>query len=187
MYGGTSAPTGWLACDGSAVSQATYADLYAVIGHTFGADPGGGNFILPNLVSKFARGSATPGTGAGSDTYSLSIAEANLPSHTHAAGTLTGGVHTHTFEKLQGYNSTGTSYYQGNEPTTDPFAAPGGDYSNDGPEWVAANKYFGSVVRMKAGEGNAAVTGSTGATGSGTAKSIDTLPAYTSVMYIIKY
>ena len=52
LWSTTTAPTGWLLCDGATVSQATYAALYAVIAHTFGADPGGGNFILPNFKGK---------------------------------------------------------------------------------------------------------------------------------------
>ena len=53
-YGGTSAPTGWLLCDGTSVSQTTYADLYAVIGCNFGCS--GGNFNLPDLRGRFLRG-----------------------------------------------------------------------------------------------------------------------------------
>lgn len=50
-------PPGFLKCDGSTVSQTTYAALFTLIGHSYGADPGGGNFILPNLNSKFPIGS----------------------------------------------------------------------------------------------------------------------------------
>ena len=53
-YGGNTAPTGWLLCDGSSVSQTTYADLYAVIGCNFGCS--GGNFNLPDLRGRFLRG-----------------------------------------------------------------------------------------------------------------------------------
>ena len=49
MWSTATAPTGWLLCDGSAVSETTYAGLFAVIGHGFGGDPGGGNFYLPNF------------------------------------------------------------------------------------------------------------------------------------------
>jgi len=37
MYGGSTAPAGYLLCDGSAVSRTTYAALFAVIGETYGA------------------------------------------------------------------------------------------------------------------------------------------------------
>ena len=48
-YGGSTAPTGWLLCDGSAVSRTTYAALYAVIGTTYGSGDGNTTFNLPDL------------------------------------------------------------------------------------------------------------------------------------------
>jgi microcystin-dependent protein len=65
MWGGAiaSPPAGWLVCDGSAVSQTTYAALYAVIGTIYGSDDGG-NFTLPNFSRKFAYG-ADEGSDAG--------------------------------------------------------------------------------------------------------------------------
>ena len=61
-FAGSTTPTGWLLCDGSAVSRTDYADLYAVIGDTYGAGDGSTTFNLPNLVDKFVEGSATSGT-----------------------------------------------------------------------------------------------------------------------------
>lgn len=46
-FAGTTAPAGWLKCDGSAVSRTTYADLFAVIGTTFGSGDGSTTFNLP--------------------------------------------------------------------------------------------------------------------------------------------
>ena len=66
-YAGNTVPDGWLLCDGSAISRTDYAELYAVIGDTYGAGDGSTTFNLPNLVDKFVEGSATSGTvkGAG--------------------------------------------------------------------------------------------------------------------------
>jgi phage-related tail fiber protein len=89
---------GYLLCDGAAISRTTYADLFTKLSTRYGTGDNSTTFNLPNLVSKFVRGVAdTPGTGAGADTHThtVDIAEANLPGHTHAAGTLTGGLHTH--------------------------------------------------------------------------------------------
>lgn len=61
-FAGATTPQGWLLCDGSAVSRTDYADLYAVIGDTYGAGDGSTTFNLPNLVDKFVEGSATAGT-----------------------------------------------------------------------------------------------------------------------------
>lgn len=66
MYGAAAAPTGWLLCDGSWVSQTTYAALYAVIGNTFwgGGAPISGSFQLPDMRQRFPLGKAAAGTGS---------------------------------------------------------------------------------------------------------------------------
>ena len=56
------APNGYLVCNGANVSRETYADLFAVIGTTFGSGDGSTTFALPNLIDKFAQGSTTVGT-----------------------------------------------------------------------------------------------------------------------------
>lgn len=61
-FAGSTTPQGWLLCDGSAVSRTDYADLYAVIGDTYGVGDGSTTFNLPNLIDKFVEGSATAGT-----------------------------------------------------------------------------------------------------------------------------
>lgn len=61
-FAGSTTPDGWLLCDGSAVSRTTYADLFAVIGTTYGAGDGVDTFNLPDLADKFIEGSATSGT-----------------------------------------------------------------------------------------------------------------------------
>jgi len=62
-YGGSSAPTGYLMCDGSLVSRTTYADLFAVIGTTFGAGDGSTTFKLPDMQQRVPMGKAASGTG----------------------------------------------------------------------------------------------------------------------------
>ena len=61
-FAGSTTPNGWLLCDGSAVSRTDYAELYFVIGDTYGSGDGSTTFNLPNLVDKFVEGSATAGT-----------------------------------------------------------------------------------------------------------------------------
>jgi microcystin-dependent protein len=56
MFAGSAAPTGWLLCDGAAVSRTTYAALYAVIGTTFGAGDGSTTFNVPNLKGRVVVG-----------------------------------------------------------------------------------------------------------------------------------
>lgn len=48
VYAGATAPTGWLLCDGSAVSRTTYSGLFTVISSSFGSGDGSTTFNLPN-------------------------------------------------------------------------------------------------------------------------------------------
>lgn len=52
----TSAPQGWLKCNGAAISRTAYAALFAAIGTTFGAGDGSTTFNLPDLRGEFVRG-----------------------------------------------------------------------------------------------------------------------------------
>ena len=55
-FGGTSAPTGWLLCDGSAVSRMVYAALFSAIGTKWGTGDGTATFNLPYLIKSGAVG-----------------------------------------------------------------------------------------------------------------------------------
>lgn len=96
-YAGSSAPTGFLVCDGAAVSRATYATLFAVIGTTYGSGDGSTTFNLPDCGGRVVAGkesSATRltlsgsgidggllGDSGGAETHQL--IEAELPAHDH--------------------------------------------------------------------------------------------------------
>lgn len=56
-------PTGFLYCDGSAVSRSIYAGLFLAIGTTYGAGDGSTSFNLPNFKGCFLRGSGTQSIG----------------------------------------------------------------------------------------------------------------------------
>ena len=95
LYGGSSAPTGWLLCNGATLSTTTYGTLFAVVGYTYGGS--GGNFLLPSMTNKFAFG-GTPGVGTGSTTITV----ANLPSHAHAnTATFSGSSATTSSKNLE--------------------------------------------------------------------------------------
>lgn len=51
-FAGTTPPSGWLKCDGSAISRERYADLFAAIGTTYGAGDGSTTFNLPALETR---------------------------------------------------------------------------------------------------------------------------------------
>ena len=55
-WGGATAPSNWLTCDGSAVSRTTYASLFSAIGTSYGAGDGVSTFNLPNLKGRVPVG-----------------------------------------------------------------------------------------------------------------------------------
>jgi hypothetical protein len=61
MFGGATAPAGWLLCNGQSVSTTTYAGLFAVLLYTYGGS--GGAFNVPDLRQRFPMGKAAAGTG----------------------------------------------------------------------------------------------------------------------------
>lgn len=62
QFAGPSAPAGYLACDGSAVSRTTYADLFAVISTIYGVGDGSTTFNLPDARGLVMVGAGSHGT-----------------------------------------------------------------------------------------------------------------------------
>jgi len=55
-FAGSTAPDGWLLCDGSDVSRTTYSNLFAMIGTSYGSGDGSTTFTLPDLRGRMAMG-----------------------------------------------------------------------------------------------------------------------------------
>lgn len=90
MYAGASAPTGYLFCDGAAVSRTVNAALFAAIGTAYGAGDGSTTFNLPDFrrrvpVGAGGTGTATLGNARGNNggAETHTITEAQLPAHKH--------------------------------------------------------------------------------------------------------
>lgn len=90
-HAGGTVPTGYLACDGTAVSRATYSALFAQIGTIWGSGDNLTTFNVPDLRRRVAVGSGGAATGTlgnavgnvgGEETHILTTPE--MPSHTHA-------------------------------------------------------------------------------------------------------
>jgi microcystin-dependent protein len=114
-WGGSSAspPSGFLTCDGTAVSRTTYSALYALIGDRYGAGDGSTTFNLPNFSSGLLPFSTTtlnasPGTGT-RQTQTVSSANTSSTGHTHTLANTASSGHTHTL------NSTSITADTGNQ------------------------------------------------------------------------
>lgn len=82
FFASSTAPTGWVKCNGSAVSSVgIYANLFAVIGVTFGS-PGPGLFYLPDFRGEFLRG-FDDGRGVDAARVLGSWQAQAIQSHTH--------------------------------------------------------------------------------------------------------
>jgi microcystin-dependent protein len=99
----TTAPSGFLECDGTAVSRSTYATLFAVVGTTYGVGNGTTTFNLPDLTDKtvVARSTAnskslaqtggantvTPTGNIAGSTGSTTLSTCQIASHKHSFST----------------------------------------------------------------------------------------------------
>lgn len=117
QWGGISAPTNWLMCDGSAVSRTIYSSLFAAIGTMYGAGDGTTTFNLPDLrgrvpVGKNGGSFGTLGATGGVESVALTIDQ--MPSHTHIQDSHnhTQNAHNHTHRQwiFNGAGASGTHY-----------------------------------------------------------------------------
>jgi len=101
-YGGATAPSNFLLCNGSAVSRTTYANLFAIISTSYGVGDGSTTFNLPNLQGRFPLG------------YSASAPTKVLTFASRSSNVITvTGLDDHAHNELQTgqaifYSTTGT-------------------------------------------------------------------------------
>ena len=192
MWATATAPSGYVLCNGVAISRTLYSTLFSVIGTTFGVGDGSTTFNVPNYQGVMPIGSngtyALASTGGAAST---TLGTTNLPSHTH---TFSGTV-----------SSTGSGITSsGNAAISDPghnhasgWSAGGGGSSayiraqNTSPE---VNVVFTSTAVTGITDSghthgfsvnsSGTASGTTDGTGSGTA--FTNLPPYLGINFIIK-
>ena len=85
----TAVPSGWAKCDGQLLNISEYGTLFNLIGTTYGGN-GTTTFALPNVQGKtMIHNDQTYGLGQTGGATQNILAENQLPSHSHDAGTLT--------------------------------------------------------------------------------------------------
>jgi len=95
--GWTTPPSGFLTCDGTAVSRSTYATLFSAIGTAYGGGDGGTTFNLPDFGGRVAVGFAS---GAAAEVNALGKSDgqalaSRTPKHRHTTSGLTLPDHAH--------------------------------------------------------------------------------------------
>ena len=179
MWPTASAPTGYLLCDGSAVSRTTYAALFAVVGTTFGAGDGSTTFNLPNYVDRMpiGVGSIAAAIGATGGSASTTLSVANLPSHSHSASS--------TSSSSSSVSDPGHSHGSSDNNFMGNFPNGGNNGRND-----VRSFGFDAFSNTAAANTNISVSTTTttnttiGNTGSGTAAT--TISPYLGINFIIK-
>jgi len=95
-FAGSTAPGGFLLCDGAAVSRSDYALLFSIIGTTYGAGNGSTTFNVPDFRGRTAYGAGGGGLAIGNN-EGQSNPGSRGPSHHHSfsGGTSNAGNHQH--------------------------------------------------------------------------------------------
>lgn len=140
MFAGSSAPTGYLLCDGSAVSRTTYADLFTVIGTTYGTGDGSTTFNLPNLKGRVPVGRDANDTSfdvlgetGGEKSHKLVVSE--MPKHTHRLSCQRGTPGNSSWDYAQ--PGTGWNASAWNPNPTEPIGGDG--YHNNLQPYIVLN------------------------------------------------
>ncbi len=115
-YAGSTAPDGYMLCDGSAVSRSIYSKLFTAIGTTYGTGDGSTTFNVPNLKGKVVVGYNSSdsdfnslGNTGGEKTHTLTVNE--IPSHDHDIRySLEGVAHSGSGNNLVGKQNTGDNW-----------------------------------------------------------------------------
>lgn len=114
MFAGATAPSGWLICNGQAVSREDYSTLFNVIGTTYGSGDGSTTFNLPDLRGRFPLGIGN-GTATGHTNHTLGEKDGNenliVPYHRHSLGDVWSGGSGSTAKYMTSPNRSANTRY----------------------------------------------------------------------------
>jgi microcystin-dependent protein len=214
-YAGSTPPTGWLLCDGAAVSRTTYASLFTITSTTYGVGDGTTTFNVPDLRGRVPMGAGT-GTGLtartlgstlGVESVTLTAAQSGTTAHGHAVsssttlgdagaqtatGSIVTGSHGHT---LRVFWSGTTSHDHAIAGETNPLPAhrpdtSGGTSDNTNGTAIYAVGDLGGTASVSVGNHNHTTTTTTtlsNATAASAAEAHTNIQPSTVVNFIIKH
>jgi len=191
----SSVPTGFLECNGSAVSRSTYSALFAIIGTTYGSGDGSTTFNVPDLADNVPVGKsnnkALASTGGANTVASSGNVGTNTNTNINVTGNVAGSTANATLStaQLASHNHTPTNRSAGNT-VGDPGASYGNSSgtSQNSPSNLPLNNAgsgSGHSHNMSAnfsGSGNASSSSTSNYSGSATS----VVQPYLTVIYIIK-
>jgi len=166
-WSSASVPTGFLECNGQAVSRTTYSALFAIVATTYGAGDGSSTFNVPDLQDNVAMGKS--GTKA-----LASTGGANTVAVT-ASGTVGGSTVNASLSTAQLASHSHNAFRGGSNP-----GAPFGDYF---PNNYFSNSSGTAVSNTGSGTGH---SHNMSATFSGNTANPSVLQPYLTILYIIK-
>ena len=198
-WGKSTAPAGYVLCDGAAISRTDYADLFGVISTTYGAGNGSTTFNVPDLQGKMPQGYDgntynLAGTG-GANTVTVSVtnnqAAASAVTNTQSV-TVTGSIantslttaqlasHSHSFQR--GTEASHPTVMDNSTRISGPSRGDSTLTTNNSGSGTGHNH-----THTLAGTLTGAVNVATNLTGAVTASGTNTFSPFVVVNYIIKH
>lgn len=101
-WGGATAPSGWLICNGDTINRTTYAALFAIIGTTYG-NPSSTEFQVPDLQDRVALGAGTNNSRGGQN--GAMAASSKITTDSSTAALSTGSINVSVGSKDAGSSS----------------------------------------------------------------------------------
>lgn len=159
MFAGSSAPGGYLLCDGAAYNIVDYPDLHNVIGTTYGS-AGAGTFRVPDLRNRNVIGAGSRALGATGGAESHTLTTSELPAHNHG---VTDPGHGHTIND-PGHNhglnifapdDFNWSAQNGQYPSADGIALANAVVTGTNTTGITINTNTTGISTQNAGGGNA--------------------------------
>jgi microcystin-dependent protein len=196
-WGKATAPDGYLLCDGSAVSRTTYADLFGVIGTTYGTGDNSTTFNVPDLQGKFPQGKSGTtnlATTGGANTVTVAVTNNQAATNaTNQAVTITGSIDNTSLTSAQAASHFHAALRRDGNPTSNSFrilqaqvALTTTGQPGDGPQTTSSGSGTGhnhSHTLSGTLTGNITTT----LTGSVTASGTNSFSPFVIVQYIIKH